>query len=126
MNGLRSSAAFILTVVFFLPAGVGSAAHPGDFPPGTYESGPFTFTFEQGGTFRVVHSSGAGVTGTYNVTGDQIEILDTDGELACLGSAGKYTWKLDHDNLVFSVVDDACDARAEALTSKPLMKKVKQ
>ncbi len=122
---LRILASSTLTLVFFLAAGTASAAQTGDFPLGTYECGPFTITFEQAGTFRVVHSSGAGVTGVYRVTGNQIEISDRDGELACQDSDGKYTWKLDQGSLILSVVDDACDARAEALTSKPMVKKDK-
>ncbi len=126
MANFRSSATFALTLVFFLAGSVGSAAQKSDFPLGTYQSGPFTFTFEEGGTYRVKHSSGAGVTGTYKISGDKIEFTDQDGELMCQESSGKYAWKLDHDSLVFSVVDDTCDGRKEALTSKPLVKKDRQ
>ncbi len=127
MSNFRSSATFaVLTLAFFLAGSVGSPAQTGDFPLGTYYSDPFTLTFEEGGTFRVKHSSGAGVTGTYAISGDKIEFSDRDGELACQESSGKYTWKLDRDSLIFFAVDDACDGRKEALTSKPLVKKNKQ
>ncbi len=125
MATLRCLASPTLTLVVFLSVSTVSSAQTGDLPLGTYESGPFTITFEQGGTFRVTHSSGAGVTGVYRVTGNQLEISDRDGELACQDSDGKYTWKLDQGNLILSVIDDACSARAEALTSKPLVKKDK-
>lgn len=123
MTNYRSCATFPLTLVLFLAGSAGWAAPAGDFPIGAYQSGPFTFTFEEGGAFRVKHSNGAGVTGTYKVSGDKIEFTDRDGELVCPDSSGKYVWKLDGDSLLFSVVDDACDGRREALTSKPLVKK---
>ncbi len=123
MADLRSSAPVALTFMFILAGGIGVGAQTGDFPLGTYQADPFTITLEQGGTFRVVHSSGAGVTGTYKVSGDKIEFTDQEGDLVCQGSTGKYTWKADHDSLIFSIVDDVCDGRAEALTSKPLVRK---
>jgi len=123
MANFRGSAPFALALVFFLAGSVGAAAQTGDFPIGSYQGGPFTITFEEGGAFRVMHSSGAGVTGTYKISGDQIEFTDQEGELVCQGSAGKYKWKLGRDSLIFSVVDDACDGRTEALTSEPLVKK---
>ncbi len=126
MAHFRYSATFGLTLVLFLASSIGSAAQTGDFPLGTYYSGPFTVTFEEGGAYRVKHSSGAGVTGTYKISGDKIELTDQDGEFMCQESSGKYVWKLDRDSLIFSVVDDACDGRKEALTSKPLVKKSKQ
>ncbi len=125
MATLRIPACSTLTLAFFLAVSTLSPAQTGDFPLGTYECGPFIIAFEQGGTFRVAHSGGGGVTGVYRVTGNQIEVSDRDGELACQDSDGKYTWKLDHGNLILSVIDDACSARAEALTSKPLVKKDK-
>ncbi len=127
MANFRGTATFaVLTLAFLLVGSVGSAAQTGDFPLGTYYSSPFTFTFEEGGAYRVKHASGAGVTGTYKISGDKIEFADQDGELMCQESSGKYTWKLDRDSLIFSAVDDACDGRKEALTSKPLVKKNRQ
>ncbi len=123
MTNVRRCATLTLMLVFFVAGSIAGRARTGDFPLGTYQSGPFTFTFEDGGTFRVLHSSGTGVTGTYKITGDQIEFNDQDGEIVCQDSAGKYTWKQDHDSLTFTLVDDACDGRIEALTSKPLVKK---
>ncbi len=123
MANLRGYAPVSLTLVFLVAASIGVVAQTGDFPLGTYQAEPFTISFSERGAFRVVHSSGATVTGTYKVSGDQIEVTDQDGDLVCPGSVGKYKWKQDHDSLIFSIVDDACDGRAEALTSKPLVKK---
>jgi hypothetical protein len=112
-----------LMLAFFLASGAGAVAQTGGFPFGTYKGGPFTMTFEEGGEFRVVHSSGAEVTGTYKISVDRIEFTDQAGEFLCQGPAGKYTWKLDRDNLILSVVEDECDGRKEALTSGPLVRK---
>jgi len=88
MANFRSSRPFALALVFFLAGSVGAAAQTGEFPFGSYQGGPFTFTFEEGGAFRVVHSSGAGVTGTYKISDDQIEFTDQYGDLVCQGSMG--------------------------------------
>ncbi len=123
MANRQSSTIFIATLAFLLAGGVGAAARTGDFPFGTYESDPYTITIEEGGAYRVTHSSGVGVTGTYKISGDQIELTDQSGDIVCPGAAGKYKWKQDGESLIFSVVDDACDGRVEALTSKPLTRK---
>ncbi len=126
MANMRGSATLVLSLLLLLACSGEAASQSGDFPLGSYESGPFTITFEKGGAFRVKHSSGAGVTGTYKLSGDRIEFADQEGEFMCQDSDGKYTWKVDGDRLIFSVVDDPCDGRKQALTSKPLVKKKAQ
>ncbi|RPJ52883.1 MAG: hypothetical protein EHM23_32065 [Acidobacteria bacterium] len=119
----RSLSFVALVAVCLLDAGSQwLTAQSGTFPVGSYESGPFTITFKAGDNFEVTHSNGGGVTGTYKISGDQAEFTDLAGDYACPGAVGKYTWKVESEKLVFTLVDDKCDGRAEAL-SQPLAKK---
>ena len=111
--------AFVLVLLLAAPA---VTAQSGKFPVGSYESGPFTITFKEGGSFEVLHSSGAGVKGTYKISGDNIEFTDVEGDFACPDAVGKYTWKVEAEKLVLTLVSDPCDGRAQAL-SMPLAKK---
>ena len=111
--------AFVLVLLLASPA---VTAQSGKFPVGSYESGPFTITFKEGGSFEVLHSSGAGVKGTYKISGDNIEFTDVEGDFACPDAVGKYTWKVEAEKLVLTLVSDPCDGRAQAL-SMPLAKK---
>lgn len=118
------SVTLVLLVVVLLLAGapVVIAQESGKFPAGTYESGPFTVTFKDGGKFEVAHSAGGGVTGTYKVTGDKFEVTDEGGDFACPDTVGKYTWKVEAEKLVMTIIDDACEGRAQVF-SMPLPKK---
>jgi len=114
---------FLALVLGLVLAGTQSVSAQSDkFPVGSYESGPFTITFKDGGGFEVVHSSGAGVKGTYKVSGETIELTDVEGEYACPDAVGKYTWKVETEKLVMNLVEDPCDGRTQAL-SMPLAKK---
>jgi len=117
------SVRFLAIVAVLMLAGTGSVAAQSDkFPVGTYESGPFTISFKDGGVFQVTHSSGAGVTGTYKLSGDEVEVTDTGGDFACPDGTGKYSWKVENEELLMSLISDKCDGRAEAF-SMPLKKK---
>ncbi len=120
---LRFSCSLMIMALVFVVAGAQSvSAQSGKFPVGSYESGPFTITFKDGGSCEVAHSSGGGVRGTYKIEGDEIEITDAEGDFACPEAVGKYTWKVEGEKLVLTLVGDPCDGRAEAL-SMPLTKK---
>ncbi len=114
---------FLSVVVVLLLAGAPAVtAQSGKFPVGSYEIGPFTITFKEAGSFEVTHSSGGGVTGTYKISGDKAEFTDVAGDFACPDSVGKYTWKVEAEKLVFTLIEDSCDGRAEVF-SNPLPKK---
>ncbi len=119
---VRSSACFSLLVVFALLVSIPVlAADPQKLPTGSYQSGPFTFILEEGGTFRVTHANGGGVTGNYKVSGNQVEITDQGGEFVCNAGVGKYTWKAEGETLIFTLIEDPCDGRTQALTTGPLV-----
>ncbi len=117
------SVTFLALVAVLLLAGTQTVtAQSGKFPVGSYESGPFTITFKEGGSFEVAHSGGGGVKGTYKISGDKAELTDVEGDYACPDFVGKYTWKVEAEKLVFTIVEDNCEGRAGAL-SMPLTKK---
>ncbi len=118
---IRRSVCLSVLVLALLVGSAVVSVQAQKFPAGSYQSGPFTFVMEEGGTYRVAHTDGRGVTGTYKLTVDLIELTDQGGELACDG-VGKYSWKADGDKLVFTLVEDPCDGRTQALTSGPLVK----
>src|SRR4030095_9477985 len=59
------------------------------------------------------------VEGTYKITGDELEVTDEKGPMACGGEqkTGKYRWKMEEKKLTLTKVSDLCEGRARALTS---------
>jgi hypothetical protein len=98
---------------------VTTVALAGDFPAGSYISGPYTLKFERNGAFRVIKSGVALVEGTYRVKGDQLQITDKRGPFACTGkghATGTYSWSIEAEMLRFSKVEDNCTDRAQSFT----------
>lgn len=114
----RSTVLILSMMIVALPA---LAGETGGIPVGSYQSGPFTVTIQEDGTYRVVHANGGAITGTYKVAGNQIEVTDQGGDFACFDGAGKYSWKVEGDKLFFSVVEDPCNGRNRTLTGGPLV-----
>lgn len=95
-----------------------------EFKTGTYsatsESIKWSMTFGDSDAFTIASNNGElAVHGAYKVRGEQFEIRDEGGTGACLGDLqlGTYTWKLEGKALSFTKVEDACDGRADTLTS---------
>ncbi|RPI27590.1 MAG: hypothetical protein EHM61_07920 [Acidobacteria bacterium] len=122
---VRSFSFFVLVFVLLLSSSQPVRAEAKQFPDGSYQAGPFTVTFKEG-KFQVTIASGAGVTGTYKVSGEQVEFTDQEGEFMCPDAPGKYSWKLDGEKIVLTLIDDPCEGRTQALTSEPLKKKTGQ
>lgn len=59
------------------------------------------------------------IEGVYKVTGNEIEVTDERGPMACGGDqkTGKYNWKLEGKKLTFQKIKDECAGRDNALTS---------
>ena len=97
----------------------------GDFPVGSYSSGPYTLIFEANGHFRVVKSGYALVEGEYGVKGEQLKFTDKRGPFACRGegqATGTYTWKLEGTMLKLSEVEDRCTDRSQSFAGTPWKK----
>jgi len=108
----------LLCVSLFLPGLAQSK-----FPTGTYANGEFAITFSDDGTHTVSASGKVVVKGSYTVTQDQIAFTDKEGDYACLGTTGKYKWKVEGTSLKFEKVEDDCDGRATALSGSTWEKK---
>lgn len=61
------------------------------------------------------------VVGIYKVTGNELEVTDEGGVMACGGGqkTGRYKWKMEGKRLIFEKLEDGCAGRASALTSLP-------
>ena len=95
---------------------VTAVAVAGDFPAGSYISGPYMLRFERNGVFRVIKSDVALVEGTYRVKGDQLQITDKRGPFACTGkgqATGTYSWSIEAEMLRFSKVEDNSPNRVQ-------------
>jgi hypothetical protein len=121
----RTITSFALVIALLLAGAPVVCAQQSDkFPIGSYESGPYTITFKEGGKYEVTASAGGGVKGIYKVSGNDVEVTDQDGDFACPDTVvGKYKWKVDGEKLVMTIIDDACEGRAQGF-SMPLAKKV--
>jgi len=93
------------------------------FPTGTYTGGGFELAFGADGVFTVSQNAKAVVKGNYVIEKDQITLNDKEGDFACLGQPGKYTWAFDGKNLSFTKVEDECGGRVQALPAQPWTKK---
>ena len=87
----------------------------GPFPTGIYKADyPLMVTdliFREDGTFtRLIPSEDVTITGTYEVTGDQI-VLNEDPRNPCFGVPGTYIWSFDGTTLTLRDVKDECQLR---------------
>ena len=77
-----------------------------------------TLSFIDNGTYTFVFEGDVNeVTGTYTLSGDKITIID-DGnasEGGCSGIEGNYSYSIDGDELIFSLIADNCDGRSEGM-----------
>jgi hypothetical protein len=84
--------------------------------------GAWVLELEDDSRFQVyLGDPGAGVKGSYLVTGNQITFTDEEGGLQCPGP-GKYEWVLDGQTLTFTAVEDTCESRKFILTVHPWIK----
>lgn len=77
-----------------------------------------TLKFDDKGKFTVTDSDGKPlVQGVYKVVKDEIEFTDEKGPVASKDSKpGKYKWKLEHDTLTFTKVEDESEGHSKGLT----------
>jgi len=87
------------------------------FQPGTYSNGDFSITFQDDGRHVVSIGNDVAVKGSYKITGDQIVLVDKEGQYACDGE-GKYKWKLEGKVLTFEKIADGCEGRSNALVGQ--------
>jgi hypothetical protein len=91
------------------------------FPGGDYVAGQVMLHFDQSGHMRLTKGKQALVDGTFTVQADHISLTDKSGPMACAKGeeTGVYQWKLEHDALTLTKVEDACDGRSGDLVAQP-------
>lgn len=84
----------------------------------TLEGVIWKITFDTG-SLTVTRGGELALEGTYRPTNDEIVFTDGEGPRACKPGekTGKYRWRRDADLLTFTVVEDKCAGRIEALTT---------
>jgi hypothetical protein len=103
---------------------LGTAAQNADFKKGTYSvtqgDVKWSIGFGDNNKFTVKRGADIAVEGSYKVTGDELEVTDEKGPMACLGEqkTGKYKWKLEEKKLTLTIVTDLCEGRSGALPSQ--------
>jgi hypothetical protein len=90
------------------------------FPGGDYAAGQIVLHFEPSGHMRLTKADQVLVAGDYTVQADRISLTDRSGPMACEKGqeTGVYHWKLEHDALTLTKVDDACDGRSGDLAAQ--------
>jgi beta-lactamase class A len=88
-----------------------------EFPIGSYLEGEFIVSFGADGSFIVQNEAVVKARGKYTVEGERIVFLEA-GAIAECSEAGQYTWKLVHDSLKFTRLEDRCRGREYHLTSR--------
>lgn len=116
--------AALMLVLFAL----GTKARAEDFKTGTYSltSGgvKYSIIFHDSNKHVVTRAGEVVVEGSYKVTGDELEVTDEKGQIACRGDqkTGRYKWKIEDKKLTLQKVEDACEGRANALTAQAWVK----
>src|SRR4030095_320482 len=123
MAELRKNTIKCAVILFFLFV-CGTTARAADFKTGTYSSTAggvkYSITFHDNKKHTVTRGGEVVVEGSYKVTGDELELTDEKGPIACQGDqkTGKYKWKIEEKKLTLSKVEDGCEGRASALSGQ--------
>lgn len=105
----------------------------GEFPPGSYTIelseeeapipllvGTWTNVFEDDGTTTVLKDGEPAVFGRFTVSGDEIQLDDNGGELACDPPADRATYRwtvVEGGGLTFTAVSEPCSGRRSVITA---------
>jgi hypothetical protein len=102
----------------------GTTARAADFKTGTYSftagGVKYSITFHDSKKHTVTRGGEVVVEGSYKVTGDELEVTDEKGQIACRGDqkTGRYKWDIAEKKLTLSKVEDTCEGRASALSGQ--------
>jgi hypothetical protein len=108
-----------LVLVLLLTLTIGARAE--DFKKGTYTApgeGNWTIKFAEENKILVLRDGEVAAEGQYKINGGEMVITDESGPMSCgEDRPGKYRWHLEGKKLSFTVIEDPCEGRAQALTS---------
>ena len=113
-----------LAALLLVLLALATTARAADFKTGTYSvtvgGVKYSINYSEGNKVSVTRGGEVAVEGTYKVTGDEIEVTDEKGPIACGGQekTGRYKWKLEDKVLTLTEVQDGCTGRASALTAQ--------
>ena len=77
------------------------------------EMGTFYIEFEESSYNLLNPMKDVMVKGNYRIENNILEFNDKEGPMACIGSAGKYKFALQNDELVLELVEDDCTGRTQ-------------
>lgn len=112
------------SAIFFLLFVLGTTTQAADFKTGTYSftagGVKYSITFHDTRKHTVSRGGEVVVEGSYKVTGDELELTDEKGQVACRGDqkTGKYKWKIEEKKLTLTKVEDGCEGRSNALSGQ--------
>lgn len=115
---------FVCAVIMIISFIVTASSQTSEFKKGTYTATAYGATWAikyDDNKVSLARNGEIFIEGVYKVTGNEIEVTDERGPMACRDDqkTGKYTWKLEGKSLTFQKVKDECAGRANALTSIP-------
>lgn len=98
----------IFCILFF--AATLCACSSKEFPTGTYTSGIYSVEYRDDGTFTLWHEGEVSTEGTYSVTDDEIQFIDSYcDELDA--NPGTYKWQYEDGVLSHELIEDLCEGR---------------
>src|SRR4029434_352523 len=100
-----------------------TASSADEFKKGTYSATAggvkWSIKYDESGKVTVSRDGEIVVEGTYKVSGDELQVKDEKGPMACgAEQTGKYKWKLEGKKLTLTKVEDECGGRASGLTAQ--------
>lgn len=114
---MKAISRLLLLCVFIIPISLAAQSPVGKWKmtvPGQ-DGNPMTITVDiKGDGTYAVDFGGDGsveVNGKYELSGDQMTIMDTDGPNACPGAKGVYKFAVNDSGMTMTVVNDPCEGR---------------
>src|SRR5262245_42498162 len=109
--------------LLILLSGLSAVVRADDFAKGIYSATAgdvkWSIKYDDKSRTKVSRNGEIVVERTYKVRGDELELIDEKGPMACgREQPGKYKWKLDGKKLTLTKVTDECEGRANALPSQ--------
>jgi imidazolonepropionase-like amidohydrolase len=109
----RALSLLSLTILAYAP--IACAQQPSSPLEGRFRSGRIQVEFDAENRYRFTIGDVEGLAGSLTLRGDTMTMRDDRGRVACIGVEGTYRFALASDTLRFTLIEDTCEGRRNAL-----------